>query len=127
MIAMSMCRQASPPAGMLRNTEPVWRNFFKKAFFYRKFISSTLNVNGMADASLPFIALSVIILISIGVLLIIARKKKTEPQLSSFAMLGMAFIILGIVFGSDRLIGYFFLGAGVIVAVFDLVKNRKKK
>jgi hypothetical protein len=81
----------------------------------------------MPDTSLPFIALSVIILMSIGILLIIARKKRTEQKLSPYAMLGMAFIILGIVFGSDRLTGYFFLGAGVIVAVFDLVKNRKKK
>jgi cytochrome c biogenesis factor len=81
----------------------------------------------MADASLPFIALSVIILMSIGILLIIARKKNKKQQFSQITLLGMAFIILGIVFGSDRLIGYSFLGAGVIVAVFDAVKNRKKK
>jgi uncharacterized membrane protein HdeD (DUF308 family) len=84
-------------------------------------------VNGMADASLPFIALSVIILIIIGILLIIAKKKDKKQQFSQLTMLGMVFIILGIVFGSDRLIGYSFLGAGVIIAVFDVVKNRKKK
>jgi len=81
----------------------------------------------MADASLPFIALSVIILIIIGVLFIIAWKKKKEQQFSPFAIMGMLFIILGIVFGSDRLIGYSFLGVGVIVSVFDVVKNLKRK
>jgi hypothetical protein len=81
----------------------------------------------MADASLLFIALSVMILISIGILLILARKKGTKQQLSPLSLVGMVLIILGIVFGSDRLIGYAFLGAGVIVAVFDAVKNRKKK
>jgi len=81
----------------------------------------------MADASLPFIVLSVIILIIIGVLFIIAWKKKKEQQFSPFAIMGMLFIILGIVFGSDRLIGYSFLGVGVIVSVFDVVKNLKRK
>jgi len=81
----------------------------------------------MADASLPFIALSVIILISIGILLIIARKKRTEQQLSPLSLMGMVFIILGIVFGSDRLIGYSFLGTGIVLAVYDAVKNRNKK
>jgi len=81
----------------------------------------------MADASLPFIAFSVIILVIIGILLIIARTKGTEQQLSPLSLIGLVFIILGIVSGSDRLIGYAFLGAGVIVAVFDVVKNRQKK
>jgi len=81
----------------------------------------------MADASLTFIALSLIILGIIGILLMIARKKRTEQQLSPLSLMAMVFIILGIVFGSDRLIGYSFLGAGVIVAVFDAVKNRKRK
>ena len=42
-------------------------------------------------------------------------------------MPGILLIILGIVLGSDRLIGYAFLGAGVIIAIFDAVKNRQKK
>jgi len=42
-------------------------------------------------------------------------------------MLGILLIILGIVSGSDRFIGYAFLGAGVIIAIFDAVKNRQKK
>jgi cytochrome c biogenesis factor len=81
----------------------------------------------MADWSIPFIAFSLIILVVIGILLIIARKRGTGQQVSPYAMLGMLFIILGIVFGSDRLIGYAFLGAGVLIAVFDVVKNRQKK
>jgi len=125
MIAMSMRRLPSPPDGMLENTVPVWRDFSKS--LSRKFISSSLTVNGMADASILFIVLSLIILVIIGILLIIAWKKKKEQHLSPLSLMGMVFIILGIVFGSDRLIGYSFLGAGVIVSVFDVVKNRKKK
>jgi hypothetical protein len=81
----------------------------------------------MVDASVLFIVLSVIILIIIGILLIIAWKKKKEKRISPLAMLGIVFVILGTVFGSDRLIGYSFLGIGVIISVFDIVKNRKKE
>jgi len=51
----------------------------------------------------------------------------TEQHVSPQAMPGILLIILGIVLGSDRLIGYAFLGAGVIIAIFDAVKNRHKK
>jgi len=81
----------------------------------------------MADVSVLFMVLSVIILIIIGILLIVAWKQKKEHRISPLAMLGMVFVILGIVFGSDRLIGYSFLGIGVILSVFDIVKNRTKK
>ena len=81
----------------------------------------------MADASISFITLSAIILIILGILLIVAWKRKKEPPISPFSMPGMVFVILGIVFGSDRLTGYSFLGIGVILSVYDVVKNRKKK
>ena len=42
-------------------------------------------------------------------------------------MLGMSLIVLGIVFGDDRLIGYGFIGAGLLLSVIDVIKNRSKK
>jgi len=43
-------------------------------------------------------------------------------------MLAMSLVVLGIIFGSDnRLIGYSFFGAGVILSVIDIIKNRKTK
>jgi len=80
MIAMSVCREIPPPAGMLRDIGPAWRIFFLKCFFFGKFIRPALTVNGMAEASLPFIALSLSILAIIGILLIIAGKKGTEQN-----------------------------------------------
>ncbi len=126
MIVMGLRRQRSQPAGMLTTTVPVGRDFFKERLS-RKFISSGLNVNCMADSSLLFIVVSVVILFIIGLLLVIGWKKKTGQPHSPLSMVGMVLVILGIVFGSDHLIGYSFLGAGVLVAAFDLVKNRKKK
>ena len=42
-------------------------------------------------------------------------------------MLGMSLVVLGIIFGDDRLIGYSFIGAGVLLSVIDIIKNLKKK
>ena len=36
-------------------------------------------------------------------------------------------VSLGIMFGSDRIVGYSFIGAGVLLSVVSAVKARKKK
>ena len=42
-----------------------------------------------------------------------------------FATLGSTLVILGIVFGQDRLIGYSFIGAGALLSIISAVKSRK--
>ena len=44
-----------------------------------------------------------------------------------FMTLGSTLVILGIVFGSeDRLIGYSFIGAGVLLSIISAFKLRRK-
>jgi hypothetical protein len=38
--------------------------------------------------------------------------------------LGSTLVVLGIIFGEDQLIGYSFIGAGVLLAVISMVKSR---
>jgi hypothetical protein len=38
----------------------------------------------------------------------------------------MPVVVLGIIFGDDRLIGYSFIGVGVLIAVVDAIRNRKR-
>lgn len=40
--------------------------------------------------------------------------------------LGSGLIVLGIVFGTDRLIGYSFIGAGVLLEIISVIKAKKK-
>jgi hypothetical protein len=42
-------------------------------------------------------------------------------------MFAFLLIISGIVFGDNRLIGYSLLGAGVLLAIIDIIMNRKDK
>ena len=45
-----------------------------------------------------------------------------------FATFGSTLVILGIVFGaSDRLIGYSFIGAGVLLSIMSAIKSRRKQ
>ncbi len=40
--------------------------------------------------------------------------------------LGSSLVVLGIVFGTDRLIGYSFIGAGVLLSIISVIKSRRK-
>jgi asparagine N-glycosylation enzyme membrane subunit Stt3 len=72
-----------------------------------------------------WIAISIIALVVIVVLLLIAREKQYKKP-SNLAVLGMSLVVLGIIFGDDRLIGYSFIGVGVFLSVIDAIRNRKQ-
>jgi len=74
-----------------------------------------------------YIAISVVVLAVIAILVIFTIKKKKQKQPSNFVMLGMSLVVLGIIFGDDRLIGYSFIGAGVLLSIIDIIKNLKNK
>ena len=74
-----------------------------------------------------YIAISIVVLLAIAVIVIFVRKKKEKTH-SSLAMLGMTLVVLGIIFTSEgRLISYSFMGAGVLVSVIGIIRNRKYK
>ena len=43
-----------------------------------------------------------------------------------FMALGSTLVILGIIFGDDRLIGYSFMGTGVLLSIISAVISRRK-
>jgi len=59
-----------------------------------------------------WIAISIIALVVIVVLLLIARGRQYQ-QPSNLAILGMSLVVLGIIFGDNRLIGYPLIGVGI--------------
>ena len=44
-----------------------------------------------------------------------------------FITLGSSLVILGIIFGEDRLIGFSFIGAGVLLSVISVIKSVRKE
>jgi hypothetical protein len=74
-----------------------------------------------------WIAISIIALVVIMVLLLISRRKRKQIlNPSNLLILGMSFVVLGIIFGDDRIIGYSFIGVGVLLSVIDAIRNRKQ-
>ena len=56
------------------------------------------------------------------------RKKETKKQPSQLAMLGITFVVLGIILGGDnRLFMYSFFGVGIILSVIDIIQQQKAK
>jgi hypothetical protein len=72
-----------------------------------------------------WIAISIAALVVIVVLLLTGRGKQYKKP-SNLAVLGMSLVVLGIIFGDDRLIGYSFIGVGVLLSVIDAIRNRKQ-
>ena len=72
-----------------------------------------------------YIAISIAVLAVIALLIFVVRKNGNENRLTPLASLAFGFVLAGILFGDDRLIGYSLLGVGVLLAVIDMF-NRSK-
>ena len=74
-----------------------------------------------------YIGISIAALIAILVLLVLNRRKIN--RISTFTMLGMTMIVLGIIFGDSRWIGYSLMGVGVFLAIIDAkwVKSHEER
>ena len=72
----------------------------------------------------------VYILVAIGTLAVIAAfmifTKRIRPasKLSPLTGLSLAFIINGIVFSENRLVGYSLIGIGILFAVIEIVRKK---
>jgi len=76
---------------------------------------------------------ALITVVGIIVILRILRDKKSGFPLQKertisreLATLGSTLVVLGIVFGTDRLIGYSFIGAGGLPSIISVIKSRRK-
>ena len=79
------------------------------------------------DSTLPFILISIIVLLIVAVLVFSVRKNRSENHLTPMAGLAFSFILAGILFGESRFLGYSLMAIGVLIAVADIfVKLRHK-
>ena len=62
-----------------------------------------------------------------GVILILLRRKG-EPTKEDNALLtvGLALVVIGIIVGDERLIGYSFIGVRVLLSIMSAIRNRAK-
>jgi uncharacterized membrane protein len=87
----------------------------------------TITSKGVSmNISQMYIALSIIILAIIVILIFFLGRKRKDRGLSQLASFAFAFVLAGILFGENRLVGYSLMGIGVLLAAIDIFKKLKK-
>jgi hypothetical protein len=71
-----------------------------------------------------YIFVAIVVLAIISFLVFIANRNKKKTRLTTLAGLAFGFVLAGIVFGENRLVGYGLMGVGVVLAVVDMVQKR---
>ena len=77
------------------------------------------------EVSQFYLSTSIIVLIVIMIALVSRRKKMREP-LSKLASFAFCLIVVGIVFGKEKVTGYSLIGVGIIFAIIDIVRKLEK-
>jgi len=78
------------------------------------------------NVSQIYILIAVLTLVIIAVLVLVASRRRGK-RLSPLAGLAFAFILAGIFFGEERLVGYGLMGVGVVLALVDIAMQSKGK
>jgi LPXTG-motif cell wall-anchored protein len=76
------------------------------------------------DASQGYVLLGIIVLLIIALIIMIKRKNKSN-RISKLTAISFAFIISGIIFGEERVIGYGLMLIGIIIAFADIYFKKK--
>jgi amino acid transporter len=79
------------------------------------------------NTQLPYIILAIIVLLIVAALVFFVGKNKSNNRLTPLAGLAFGFILAGILFGENRILGYSLLGIGVILAVIDIIIKARQK
>lgn len=74
-----------------------------------------------------YIIVSVAVLAVVAVLVFFKGGRRNENRLTRLASLAFAFIVAGILFGDDRMIGYGLMGIGVVLAIMDIINRSRSK
>ena len=77
--------------------------------------------------STAYILATIAIFAAIVFILIRLGKLPQPEKLSNIAKVSFLLILMGIIFGENRILGYSLIGAGMILAIVDLIKKTKSK
>jgi len=74
-----------------------------------------------------YILVSIVVLAIVALLVFFVNKGKSENRINPLAGLAFGFVLAGILFGDNRLVGYGLMGVGVMLAVVDIFRRLKSK
>jgi hypothetical protein len=74
-----------------------------------------------------WIAVSIVVLAIVALLVFFQGKNRKANRLTRLTSLAFVFVLAGVLFGDNRMIGYGLMGVGVILAFFDMFNKSKTK
>jgi hypothetical protein len=77
------------------------------------------------NTSQSYIAISIAVIVVTALLIFVVNKNRKRNRLTLLASLAFGFVLSGILFGADRIVGYGLLGVGVLLAVVDMIYRSK--
>ncbi len=79
------------------------------------------------NISQAYIAIAMVALALIAFLVFFVGQNRKEKKLTPLASIAFAFVLAGILFADNRLIGYGLMGIGVLLAVVDIFNKSRKR
>lgn len=73
-----------------------------------------------------YVAITIVVLAVVAILVFYGRRGKTANKITPLASIAFGFVIAGIVFGDDRLIGYSLMGVGIVLAILDMFNQSRQ-
>jgi hypothetical protein len=77
------------------------------------------------ETSQFYIVICIVVLAIVAILVFVLNKKTQGQKLTPAAGLAFGFVLAGLFFGKERLIGYSLLGIGVVLAIIDIIRKSK--
>ena len=77
------------------------------------------------EASQIYITIAILSFLAIALIFFLVKGRK-HKKASPLTYLAFLFVILGIIFGDNRYIGYGLMGVGIVIAVIDIILKEKK-
>lgn len=72
-----------------------------------------------------YTVIAIAVLLVIVVVAFVLGRREPQNNLSPLGGLAFGFVIAGILFSASGLLGYSFMGIGVILAVIEIIRRRK--
>lgn len=79
------------------------------------------------DTSQIYVALSIAVLAVVALLVFLLRKNENKSRLTPLAGLAFGFVLAGVIFDENRLIGYGLMGFGLFLAVIDIFNRSRSR
>ncbi|MFC1789369.1 hypothetical protein ACFLYY_00050 [Patescibacteria group bacterium] len=73
-----------------------------------------------------YVVISLVVLAIVAAIMFFTKKVRPKLKLSTLSAFAFIFILTGIVFGENLMLGYSLMGVGVILAFIDIFKKLKK-